>query len=75
MTAVGNQVGRFRTNGSVDTDATVFADEVTRLTEAVILNYVALHNDVGNFGNYLNHGLGANLGSMTAFQPLPRFVP
>jgi hypothetical protein len=75
MTGVGNQVGRFRDNASVDTDATIFADEVTRLSEVVILNYLALHNDVGNFGNYLNHGLGANLASMTAFQSLPRFVP
>ena len=48
---------------------------MTRLTEAVILNYVALHDDVGNFGSYLNHGLGADLDSLTALAPLPRFVP
>ena len=45
------------------------------LTEAVVLNYVALHNDVSNFGSYLNHGLGTDLDSLTAFAPLNRFLP
>jgi hypothetical protein len=72
MTGVGNQVGRFQDNGSVDTSSSIFADEVTRLSETMILNYVALHNDVGNFGTYLSHGLG-DLAPLIAFQSLPRF--
>ena len=73
MTAVGNQVGRFRANGSVDTSAAIFADQVTRLAETIVLNYVALHNDVGSFGSYLTHGLGGNLTPLVAFAPLARF--
>ncbi|MGH0030924.1 MAG: hypothetical protein ACQGVC_14115 [Myxococcota bacterium] len=71
--AVGHQVGRFKANGSVDTDATIIAGEVPLLTEAIVLNYVALHNDVVNFDTYLNHSLGTDLDSLTAFAPLPRF--
>jgi hypothetical protein len=71
--AVGNQVGYFKDNGSVETDATIIAGNVPLLAQAVVLNYVALHNDVGNFGNYLNHSLGSDLDSLTAFAPLPRF--
>jgi hypothetical protein len=73
MTGVGNQVGRFRASGAVETAATIVADEVPLLTEAAILNYVALHDDVGSFGSYLNHGLGGNLNPLIAFAPLPRF--
>ena len=73
MTSVGTQVGRFKANGSVDTDATIIADEVPLLTEAVVLNYVALHDDVASFDGYLNHGLGTNLAPLIAFDPLPRF--
>ena len=43
------------------------------LTEAVVLNYVALHDDVASFDGYLNHGLGTNLAPLIAFDPLPRF--
>lgn len=71
--AVGNQVGRFKDNGSVDTGF-LFADQVTRLAEVIVLNYVALHNDVGSFGSYLTHGLGSNLDAYTAFAPLNRFL-
>lgn len=69
------QVGHFKLNGSVDTDATLIADEVELLAQAAVLNYVALHNEVGNFGSYLNHGLGSNLDSLIGLAPLPRFVP
>ena len=73
LTGVGPQVGRFKANGSVDTDATIIADEVTLLTQAAILNYVALHNDVGNFGSYISHGLGSDLDALTGFAPLLRY--
>lgn len=36
------------------------ADEVTLLAQAVVLNYLALHNDVGQLGSVLpGHGLGS----------------
>lgn len=69
------QIGHFKANGSVDTDATLIADEVELLAQAAVLNYVALHNEVGNFGSYLNHGLGSNLDALIGLAPLPRFVP
>ena len=71
-TAVGNQLGRFKDNGSVDTSF-IFANDVTRLTETVILNYLALHNDAGNLGSYISHGLGSNLTPLIALAALPRF--
>lgn len=71
--AVGNQIGWFKDNGSIDTDSSIIADEVPLLAQAAVLNYVALHNDVGLFDTYIDHGLGSNLASLTAFAPLLRF--
>jgi hypothetical protein len=72
MTPVGNQVGRYRPSGSVETTA-------SPLAEAIVLNYLALHNEVGRFGTVVP---GATIGTsaavldpLTAFAPLPRFVP
>ena len=56
-------------------EAAVAAQEIERralLTEAVVLNYLALHNRVGQFGSVLPmSGLGAGaLDGLTAFQPI-----
>jgi hypothetical protein len=72
--AVGNQIGYFRANASVDTDSSIIADSVNNLAQAAILNYVSLHNDVTSWDATTNHGLGGNLGSLTAFAPLNRFL-
>jgi hypothetical protein len=77
LTAVGNQVGRYRASGSVETNATPIADNVTALAEAAVLNYLALHGEVGRFatvlpGNTLG-GSAAVLDPLTAFAALPRF--
>jgi hypothetical protein len=79
MTTVGNQVGRYRSSGSVETTASPIADNVPALAEAIVLNYLALHGEVGRFATVVP---GATLGSsasvldpLTAFAPLPRFVP
>ncbi len=71
--ATNGQIGHFKPNGSVDTDAIIIADEVELLAQAAVLNYVALHNEVGNFASFVNHGLGANLDSLVGFAPLLRF--
>jgi hypothetical protein len=64
------QLGYFRADGSVETNATPAANQVNLLVETVILNYMALHGEDGNFpGLFPNHGLG-NAGlrnSLTAF--------
>lgn len=77
LTSVGNQVGRYRASASVETNGSPIADNVTALAEAVVLNYLALHGEVGRFATVLP---GARLGSspavldpLTAFATLPRF--
>ncbi len=71
--AEAHQIGYFRPSGSVETSATRVANNVPLLAESVVLNYMALHNDVGRFAQVLpNHGLGAgaDLDSLVAFQPI-----
>lgn len=77
LTATGNQVGRFRPEGSVETSGSPIADNVPLLAEAVVLNYLALHGEVGRFQTVLpGNALGstpAELDPLTAFAALPRF--
>ena len=69
-----SQLGFFRPSGSIETAATVISNNVDQLAEAVVLNYMALHGDVGRFSQVLPmHGLGANaadLDALTAFEPI-----
>jgi hypothetical protein len=68
-----NQIGYFRGDGSVETAANRISNNVTLLAEAIVLNYMALHNDVGRFGMVLpGHGLGAGaqLDQLIAFAPI-----
>ena len=67
------QLGWFRSGASVETNATPAANNVNLLVETVILNYMALHGEVGNFNTaFPNQGLGDNtmLDRMTAFEPI-----
>jgi hypothetical protein len=67
------QIGFYRMNGSVETAATRVSNQVDLLAEAVVLNYLALHNDVGRLAQVLpRHGLGsgAELDRLVAFQPI-----
>ena len=69
-----HQIGHFRGNGSVETSATRIAQNVDLLAEAAVLNYMALHGDLGRFEQVLpGHGLGnaTERDSLTAFQPVP----
>ena len=67
------QLGYFRADGSVETNATPAANQVNLLVETVILNYMALHGEESNFPSlFPNHGLG-NLDlrtSLTAFNKI-----
>jgi hypothetical protein len=74
--AARQQLGYFRTNGSVETSARTpggfpiqAANNVTSLVDTVLLNYMALHYDTaGNFGSFVtafnaafpNHSLGGS---------------
>lgn len=67
------QLGWFRPDASVETNATPAANNVNLLVETVILNYMALHGEQGGFASlFPNHGLGdtASLDRMTAFEPI-----
>ncbi len=66
------QIGYMRPDGSVETAATPAAGNVNLLAETVILNYMALHGENGNFTGLFGGNLGnATLqDSLTAFEPI-----
>ena len=71
------QIGYMRPSGDVETASSPAANNVNQLVQTVILNYMALHGEQGNFAQLftsrgLSHGLGsaANLDALTAFQPI-----
>jgi len=67
------QIGWFRKDGSVETAGTPAANNVNLLVETVILNYMALHGEQGQFGTkFPGNGLGsASLqDSLIAFNPI-----
>ena len=67
------QLGYFRSDASVETSATPAANNVNLLVETVLLNYMALHGQQGNFASlFPGHGLGNSTlrDSLTAFAPI-----
>lgn len=67
------QIGWMRTDASVETAATPAANNVNLLVETIILNYMALHGEQGQFQiAFPGNGLGdiSNQQRYTAFQPL-----
>ncbi|MEL7451341.1 MAG: hypothetical protein AAFN78_19160 [Pseudomonadota bacterium] len=67
------QIGWMRPDASVETGATPAANNVPLLVQTVILNYMALHGDQGQFaGLFPGHGLGnaTLMDSLTAFNPI-----
>ena len=67
------QIGYFRPDASVETSSSPAANAVNLLVETVVLNYMALHGQQGQFANlFPNNGLGsASLrDSITAFNPI-----
>jgi hypothetical protein len=67
------QIGYFDGGGSVQRAATPAGNNVNLLVNLVILNYMALHGEEGNFQTlFPNNGLGnvALRDSLTAFQPI-----
>jgi len=71
--AVHQQIGYMDAGGSVQRAATPAANNVNLLVNTVLLNYMALHGEQGQFANvFLNHGLGNNTmqESLTAFTPI-----
>ncbi len=75
---MGYQIGYMRGSGDVETGSSPAANNVNQLVQTVMLNYMALHGDQGQFattysgGTGFNHGLGggASIDRLTAFQAL-----
>jgi len=67
------QLGYMDGGASVQRTATPMANNVNLLVNSVILNYMALHGEEGNFATlFPNHSLGtvANRDGLTAFQQI-----
>lgn len=67
------QLGYMRSDGAVETSATPAANNPNLLVESVLLNYMALHGEVGSFASrFPAHSLGnaTSLDRLTAFQPI-----
>lgn len=57
--AVRNQIGFMRADGNVETSSSPAANNVNQLVQTVLLNYMALHGEQGQFGSaFPAHGLG-----------------
>ncbi len=71
--AIHQQLGYMNSDGSVDRASSPAANNVNLLVNMVLLNYMALHGEQGQFGNvFQNHGLGGPSGwdRLTAFTPI-----
>jgi hypothetical protein len=54
-----NQIGYMRSDASVETSSSPAANNVNQLVQTVLLNYMALHGEQGNFASaFPAHGLG-----------------
>ena len=71
--ALHQQIGSYRADGGVETEATPASNNVNLLVETVIYNYMALHGEQGNFPTlFPGHGLGpvSLRDRLTAFNPI-----
>jgi len=70
--ALHQQLGFMRPDGSVESAATPAANNVNLLVMTVVLNYMALHGENGNFSGLFGGGLGnaTMQDSLTAFEPI-----
>ena len=67
------QIGYFRADASVETASSPAAANVNLLVETVVLNYMALHGEQGQFATrFPRNGLGnaALQDSLIAFNPI-----
>lgn len=66
------QIGWFRSDGSVETASSPAANNVNQLVQLVTVNYMALHGEQGNFATaFTANGSGVSqLDALTAFSPI-----
>jgi hypothetical protein len=66
--ATSRQVGHFRTSGTVETTANSVANNPEALAQMVILNYMALHGEEGNFNTlFPGNALQSDMANLLAF--------
>jgi len=66
--ATTRQVGHFRTSGSVETGANSVANNPEALAQMVVLNYMALHGEEGNFSTlFPDNALTSDMSNLIAF--------
>jgi hypothetical protein len=71
LTPLGHQLGHYMMNGRVDSAANLVANSATNLAYWVILNYMALNNNLGQFGTlFPEQPFGTDLDSYVHFQPI-----
>jgi hypothetical protein len=71
--AIRNQIGHMRADASVETASSPAANNVNQLVQTVLLNYMALHGEQGDFSSrFMGHGLGnsASQDRLIAFENL-----
>jgi hypothetical protein len=66
------QLGYYSAGGDVVTSSSPAANNVNLLVQTVLLNYMALHGEQGNFNTLFGNSLGAGaaLDAMIAFNPI-----
>lgn len=65
----GNQIGYYNTDGSVNTSSSPAANAVNLLVQTVILNYMALHGEAGNYANVFSPANATNFPSLAGTSP------
>jgi hypothetical protein len=71
ITAITNQIGHYTGDGSVDSTGSPGANAVNLLAEMVVLNYMALHGQEGNFQTMQwASGVSTGLGSSATYASL-----
>lgn len=66
------QLGYFSANGDVVTSSSPAANNVNLLVQTVLLNYMALHGEIGDFNARFGQALGSGsaLDALIAFEPI-----
>ncbi|VAX05436.1 FIG00785185: hypothetical protein [hydrothermal vent metagenome] len=68
---VHQQIGYMDSGASTITSSSPAANNVNLLVEMMVLNYMALHSEQGNFSTlFPNHGLGSDLDKYLAFNSI-----
>jgi len=69
--AIHQQLGAFAASGDVVRSGTPGANNVNLLVEQILLNYMALHGQQGQFANvFPNNGLGSNIDRLIGLAPI-----